>query len=60
MKKEYKKPMLESFKVTPNNYLDTITMSSGNGQTPGGMGGAKSRDDEEIYESEGGNYGDLW
>jgi len=65
MKKQYQKPALDTFRLEPGAYLETITMSGGGSteETPGELD-AKSREDEEAYVATGGagasSYGDLW
>lgn len=64
MKKTYQKPELSVFS-TGFQLMDITAVSDPlAGKTTSGAGltggNAKDRDDEEIYESEGDTYGDLW
>lgn len=55
MKKQYMTPAME---ITTVYALCSVETASSGDTTSNPK--AKERDDEEIYESEGGNYGDLW
>lgn len=60
MKKTYQKPELSVFS-TGFQLMDNMTVVSGCTNTNSlNINEAKDRDDEEYYEPEGGDYGNLW